>query len=399
MIKREIYMAKIRPFINKEIVKVLTGIRRSGKSVMLELVKQELIDQGANESQFLHINFESKKYEFALSVEALYEVVRELALKEQHKIYLLFDEIQELDGWEKLVNSCLVDFDADIYITGSNAKLLSGELTTYLAGRYVEFKIYPFSFKEVIDIMPGKTIADLFQIYLTRGGMPFLYQFPLDEKSAMQYLGDIYDSIILKDIASRNKIRDIELLKRIIQYFISNIGNTFSATNITKYLKSEMRTVSSETIYNYIEYCKSACFLHMVPREDLVGKKLLQFQEKIFIADHGIRQAIYGNNLRDINQTLENVVFLELLRRGYDVTIGKKNNLEIDFVCSQANEKIYIQVTYLLASEETVEREFSVLESIPDNYPKYVVSMDQINRSRNGIIHANIIDFLLMDDY
>jgi len=254
MIKREIYMAKIRPFINKEIVKVLTGIRRSGKSVMLELVKQELIDQGANESQFLHINFESKKYEFALSVEALYEVVRELALKEQHKIYLLLDEIQELDGWEKLVNSCLVDFDADIYITGSNAKLLSGELATYLAGRYVEFKMYPFSFKEVIDIMPGKTIADLFQVYLTRGGMPFLYQFPLDEKSAMQYLGDIYDSIILKDIASRNKIRDIELLKRIIQYFISNIGNTFSATNITKYLKSEMRTVSSETIYNNFTY-------------------------------------------------------------------------------------------------------------------------------------------------
>ena len=223
----------------------------------------------------------------------------------------------------------MIDFDADIYITGSNAKLLSGELATYLAGRYVEVKIYPFSYKEILSFFPQKSKQEVFQLYLIRGGMPFLYQFPMDDHSAMQYLSDIYDSIILKDIATRNKVRDIELLKRMIQFFIANIGNTFSSSNISKYLKNELRSVSTETIYNYIDYCKAACFLHLVQREDLMGKKLLQFQEKIYIADHGIREAVFGNNMRDINQTLENIVYMELLGRGYDVRIGKIGNNEI----------------------------------------------------------------------
>lgn len=399
MIKRELYLSRIRPFINANVVKVLTGIRRSGKSVLLELIQKELLSLGVSDQQILSVNFESRKQTFVTSLEATYEAIEAFASKADRKIYLFFDEIQELDRWETLVNSCLVDFDADIYITGSNAKLLSGELATYLAGRYVEFKIYPFSFKEVMDIMPQKTPVEAFQSYLTRGGMPFLYQVPVDDTSAMQYLSDIYDSIILKDIATRNRVRDIDLLKRIIQFLIANIGNTFSAASITKYLKNEMRSVSTETIYNYIDYCKNACFLHMVPREDLVGKRMLQFQEKIFIADHGIREAVYGNNLRDINQTLENMVFMELLRRGYDVTIGKKNELEVDFVAATAKEKLYVQVTYLLAQEETIEREFSVLENIPDNYPKYVVSMDEIDRGRSGIKHVHVRDFLMMDAY
>ncbi|MDQ2087253.1 ATP-binding protein [Herbivorax sp. ANBcel31] len=399
MIKRELYMTKIRPFMNQNIVKVLTGIRRSGKSVMLELIREELSLQGVSDRNFLSVNLESKNNEFISSVDGVYAYVRNFAFSVTGKVYLFFDEIQELDGWETMINSCMIDFDADIYITGSNAKLLSGELATYLAGRYVEFKIFPFSYKEILDISPDKNKRDAFQIYLTRGGMPFLYQFPIDTKSAMQYLSDIYDSIILKDIATRNKIRDIELLKRLIQFFVANIGNAFSATNISKYLKSEMRGVSTETIYNYIDYCKTACFLHLVQREDVIGKKLLQFQEKIYIADHGIREAIYGNNMRDINQTLENIVYMELLRRGYDVRVGKNNKNEIDFVSVLGNEKIYVQVTYILASEETVEREFTVLESIPDNYPKYVVSMDEIDRGRNGIKNVNIRDFLLMDKY
>ena len=293
----------------------------------------------------------------------------------------------------------MIDFDTDIYITGSNAKLLSGELATYLAGRYIEIKIYPFSYIEILDLFPTKNKQEIFQIYLVRGGMPFLYQFPIDDRSAMQYLNDIYDSIILKDIATRNKVRDIELLKRMIQFFIANIGNTFSASNISKYLKSELRSVSTETIYNYIEYCKTACFLHLVQREDLLGKKILQFQEKIYIADHGIREAVYGNNMRDINQTLENIVYMELLSRGYDVRIGKNLNNEVDFVAEEGNSRIYVQVSYLLASDETMEREFSVLESIPDNYPKYVVTMDEIDRGRNGIKHMNIRDFLLMEQF
>lgn len=399
MINRELYMSKIRPFINQDIVKVLTGIRRSGKSVMLELIQDELRLHSIPDKQYLTVNFESKNNTFVNSLDDIYAYIKDFSSKISGKIYLFFDEIQELEGWETMINSCMIDFDADIYITGSNAKLLSGELASYLAGRYVEFKIYPFSFKEVLDIIPGRNPAEVFQTYLTRGGMPFLYQFPIDEKSAMQYLNDIYDSIILKDIATRNKIRDIELLKRIIQFFIANIGNTFSAANITKYLKSEMRSVSTETIYNYIDYCKTACFLHMVPREDVIGKKLLQFQEKIYIADHGFREAIYGNNMRDINQTLENIVYMEMLRRGYQVRIGKYNNNEIDFVASLGKGKIYVQVTYLLAAEETVEREFAVLETIPDNYPKYVVSMDEIDRGRSGIKNVNIRDFLLMEQY
>lgn len=399
MIFREQYISKIRPFMNQPIIKVLTGIRRSGKSVMLELIQKELIQQGINQEFFISINLESKKNQFAITIEGIYEYVNTKSTEIDQKIYLFFDEIQELDGWEKMINAIMIDFDADIYITGSNAKLLSGELATYLAGRYVEVKIYPFSYKEILDFFPQKNKSEVFQMYLIRGGMPFLYQFPMDDRSSMQYLSDIYDSIILKDIATRNKVRDIELLKRMIQFFIANIGNTFSASNISKYIKNELRSVSTETIYNYIEYCKNACFLHLVQREDLIGKKLLQFQEKIYIADHGIRQAVFGNNMRDINQTLENIVYMELLGRGYDVRIGKKGNNEVDFVALIGNSRIYIQVSYLLASDETVEREFSVLESIPDNYPKYVVSMDEIDRGRNGIKHLNIRDFLLMEQF
>jgi len=399
MILREKYMSKIRPFINQPIIKVLTGIRRSGKSVMLELIQNELIKKGVDKKYFMSINLESKKNQFENTVDGIYAHVKRFVEKSNQKVYLFFDEIQEIEGWETLINAVMIDFDTDIYITGSNAKLLSGELATYLAGRYVEIKIYPFSYIEILDLFPTKNKQEIFQIYLVRGGMPFLYQFPIDDRSAMQYLNDIYDSIILKDIATRNKVRDIELLKRMIQFFIANIGNTFSASNISKYLKSELRSVSTETIYNYIEYCKTACFLHLVQREDLLGKKLLQFQEKIYIADHGIREAVYGNNMRDINQTLENIVYMELLSRGYDVRIGKNLNNEVDFVAEEGNSRIYVQVSYLLASDETMEKEFSVLETIPDNYPKYVVTMDEIDRGRNGIKHMNIRDFLLMEQF
>jgi Predicted ATPase (AAA+ superfamily) len=399
MIKREFYMAKIRPFINQKIIKVMTGIRRCGKSVMLELIKEELCLQGSNQQQFLSINLESNQNPFDHSLHDIYEYIREFATKASGKVYLFFDEIQEIEGWEKMINSCMVDFDSDIYITGSNAKLLSGELATYLAGRYIEIKVYPFSYKEILDMLPNVDKREVFQTYLTRGGMPFLYQFSIDEGSAMQYLSDIYDSIILKDIATRNRIRNTELLKRIIQFFIANVGNTFSAANISKYIKNEMRSVSTETIYNYIDYCKSACLLYLVSRIDVVGKRVLQFQEKIYIVDHGIRESIYGNNMRDINQILENIVYVELLRRGYEVRIGKNGSKEIDFVASKGNEKLYVQVAYILATPETIEREFSVLEMVRDNYSKYVVSMDEIDRSRNGIRNINIRDFLLLEKY
>ena len=399
MIKREEYLKRIRPFMQKEIVKVLTGIRRCGKSVMLELIKEDMVLQGIEKENFLSINFETRAVSYVKSVEETYEVVRKFAESRSGKIYLFLDEIQELSRWEKLINSIMIDCDVDIYITGSNAKMLSGELATYLGGRYVEFKIYPFSFAEVLKMLPDRSEVEVFQTYLIKGGMPFLYQFPLDEQSTKQYLCDIYDSIVLKDIMHRNNIRDVEQFGRVLLYFIAGIGNTFSATSMMKYMKSENRSMSLETLYNYIEYCQAACLIHMVSREDIMGKKLLKFQEKCYITDHGMREAIYGNNMRDIQQVLENIVYMELIRRGYEVYIGKVEQQEVDFVARTGAEKCYVQVTYLLASEETVEREFSVLEKIPDNYPKYVVSMDEIERGRNGIKHMNIRRFLLLDEY
>ena len=387
-------MNRIRPFFDKDIVKVLSGIRRCGKSVMLDLIKEELQELGKSQRDFLSINFESGANKFTKTIEDTYSYIQKFA-KNRKKTYLFLDEIQELLGWETLINSIMVDFSVDIYVTGSNAKLLSGELATYLGGRYVEFKIYPFSFREAKELLSDMTEQKAFEIYLKRGGMPFLYQYSLDENACRQYLTDIYDSIMLKDIVARNKIRDTEQFKRILLYFISNIGNTFSASNITKYMKSEFRSISSETLYNYIDYCKTACLLHMVSRQDLIGKSLLQFQEKIYLTDHGIREAIYGNNLRDINQVLENVVYMELIRRGFQVTVGKNNAVEVDFVAEKQGVREYYQVAYLLADESVVQREFGAFKGIDDNYPKYVLSLDEFDFSRDGYIHMNIRKFLL----
>lgn len=402
MIKRELYMKRIRPFMGKDIVKVLTGIRRCGKSVMLELIKEELLEQGIEKSCILSINFETRALDYVKDVESAYRFIQSYAEKIKQKLILLLDEVQELKDWERMINSCMIDFDVDIYITGSNAKMLSGELATYLGGRYVEFKIYPFSYEEASRLLEKEgeyAPQEAFRIYLERGGMPFLYQYQLDGTSGRQYLEDVYSSIILKDIAQRNQIRDMEQLKRVLLYFIANVGNPFSASSITRYLKSENRSISTETLYNYIDYCKTACLLHLVPREDVIGKQLLKFQEKIYLTDHGIREAVYGNNMRDVNQILENIVYMELLRRGYEVRVGKAGALEVDFAARRGSERLYVQVSYLLASDETMEREFGVLERIGDNYPKYVVTMDEITRSRNGIKHKNIKEFLLMEEY
>jgi predicted AAA+ superfamily ATPase len=402
MISRELYIQKTRPFMNTPVVKVFTGIRRCGKSVLLELVQAELRKQGVPDTRILALNFESAADPRVRTLETVLAAIHERkALIGSGRIYLFFDEIQELAGWEKLINSLLVDIDADIYITGSNARMLSGELATYIAGRYVEIRVYPFSFAEVAALLsrggsPVKT-DDAFKLYLIRGGFPFLYNYPFSDADANQYISDIFDSTILKDIAQRNGVRDIAQLRQLVLYFIANVGNTFSAGSLVKYLKSQRRGVSTETIYNYIEYCRAACLLHLVQRQELSRKALLATQEKIYLADHGIREALYGSNQKDINQVLENIVYMELLRRGYEVTVGKSKNGEVDFRVVKGAVTVYIQVCYLLTSDETVEREFAVLETIPDNYPKYVLSLDDIDRSRNGIIHKNIRDFLLGD--
>lgn len=401
MIKRESYMRRIRPFINGELVKVMTGIRRSGKSVMLELVKQELLEMGVRAEQFISINFEDMRYLHLCTAQALHQEILTRAEGIEGKVYLFFDEIQEVKDWEKCVNSLRVALDCDIYITGSNAKLLSGELATYLGGRYVEFVIYPFSFAEFLELYRSTdslaTAGQCFQQYLRFGGMPYLSRLNYQEEPVRQYLNDLYDSVQLKDIVKRNRVRDVDLLERILAYVMANVGTTFSAGSLAKFFKSEQRSVSPETVLNYIRYCCDAYLFYQVKRQDLQGKQILATSEKYYIADHGIREAVFGGNMRDINLVLENIVFLELLRRGYTVTVGKAGEKEVDFVCDKRGETLYVQVTYLLASEETVAREFGAYDGIRDNFPKYVVSMDELDLSRNGIKHRNIRDFLLAE--
>ena len=403
MIKREMYMKRIRPFIGTDLIKVMTGIRRCGKSVMLELIKEELLESGISHDQFISINFENLNFSHLQTAKALHDEITKRAAEINGKAYLFFDEIQEVKDWEKCINSLRVSLDCDIYITGSNAKLLSSELSTYLGGRYVEFIIYPFSFAEFLElyhsISPDIPLQECFQKYLSFGGMPYLANIRYEDAPSKLYLNDLYNSVQLKDIVKRNKIRDIDLLERIIAYVIANIGTTFSATSLSKFLKSEKRTVAPETILNYIKYCCDAYLFFQVKREDLQGKQILSSNEKYYIADHGIREAVFGGNMRDINLVLENIVYLELLRREYKVTVGRTGDKEIDFVCDKQGEKLYVQVAYLLASDETVQREFGVYDRIRDNYPKYVVSLDEFNMSRNGIKHLNIRDFLLEEKW
>lgn len=403
MIKRELYMSRIRPFIGSELIKVMTGIRRCGKSVMLELIRQELTESGVSPSRFISINFEDMSCSHLQTAKALHDEITKRAAEINEKAYLFFDEIQEVKDWEKCINSLRVTLNCDIYITGSNANLLSGELTTYLGGRYVEFVIYPFSFAEFTELYrptaPNEPIRKYFRQYLLSGGMPYLANLRYADAPSKQYLHDLFNSVQLKDIVKRNKIRDVDLLERIISYVMANVGTTFSATSLAKFLKSERRNVAPETILNYIKYCCDAYLFYQVKREDLQGKQILASNEKYYIADHGIREAVFGGNTKDINLILENVVYLELRRRDYNVTVGRSGDKEIDFVCNKRGEKLYVQVTYLLASEETIAREFGAYDNIRDNFPKYVVSLDEFDMSRHGIKHRNIQDFLMMEEW
>jgi predicted AAA+ superfamily ATPase len=384
-------MKRIRPFIGQDIIKVITGLRRSGKSVMLGLLRDEINDS----KHSIYLNFESRGNAQYTNANTLYDYVINKVGKSKSKWYLFFDEIQEVTGWEKVINSFRVDFDADIYITGSNAKLLSGELATLLSGRYVQFEIYPLSFKEFLLLNKDKNFTD----YLRLGGMPFLTNIVSDEDAINLYLEDVYNSVILKDVVKRHNIRDVDLLDRIITYVLANIGQTFSATSIAKYFKKEQRRVSTDTVLNYIKACEDAYLFYKLKRQDIKGKKLLEVSEKYFVVDHGLREAVYGKNMEDIGQVLENIVCLELLRRGYTVTVGTIDSEEIDFIGLKGGKPIYIQVAYVMPDKSTLMREFGNLLKIEDNYPKYVVSMDEVDMSRKGVIHFNIRDFLLSEMY
>ena len=402
MIRRNLYLEEIKKYINKPIIKVITGMRRSGKSMILKLIQEELQNIGIVKENIIYMNFESLIFMDIKDFEALYKHIIEKTSDKKGKIYILLDEIQEVKGWEKAINSFLVDLDVDIYITGSNANLLSSELATYIAGRYVEIKIYPLSFQEYIDFVSENnkenslSLDEYFSQYMNFGGLPGIHIFNYNKEEIYQYLVDVYNSILLRDVIARNNIRDIELLERVVLYIMDNIGNIFSAKSISDFLKNQGRKLSVETIYNYLKALENAFIISKVQRYDIKGKNILETQEKYYLSDLGFRHAKLGYQSNDISGYLENIVFLELLRRKYKVNIGKQNNKEIDFVANLRDENLYLQVTYLLASEETIEREFSPLKSIKDNYSKLVLSMDNLPESNvEGIKRKKIIDFLL----
>lgn len=405
MIKRESYINEIKKFMNKPIIKVITGMRRSGKSIILKLISEELINEGVSSNNIIYINFESLMFSELTDFKKLYNYIIEKSQTLQGKIYILLDEIQEVEHWEKAINSFMVDLNCDIYITGSNANLLSSELATYIAGRYVEIKIYPLSFKEYIEFAkiqnPNKILSneEYFEQYLQFGGLPGIHNFDYEKENIYQYLSDIYNSVLLKDVIARNGIRDIELLERVVLYILDNIGNTFSAKNISDFLKSQGRKLSRETVYNYLKALENAYIISKVQRYDIKGKALLETQEKFYLMDLGLRHSKLGYRANDIAGYLENIIYLELMRRKYTVNIGKLQTKEIDFIGSFQEKKLYVQVTYLLSSPETIEREFSPLKNIEDNYPKYVLSMDNLKEDNiEGIIRKKIIDFLLEEN-
>lgn len=401
MIQREYYMRQIRDFMDCPIIKVLTGMRRSGKSVMLELIREELLSRGVVPENIVFINLESMRYERLKEYHALYDEIAGKASQAEGRLYLLLDEIQETREWERAVNSFRVDFDCDIYLTGSNAKLFSGELATLLSGRYVEIKVYPLGFREYMAFAEanpeeaGRSKQKHFLSYLQFGGLPGIHQMKWEPDRLLLYLQDIYNSILLKDVVARNRVRDTALLEKIAVYLMDNIGNTFSAKTISNFLKSQGRRLSTETVYNYLAAMESACLVHRVSRYDIKGKRLLETQEKYYLSDLGLRHAVMGYREQDIAGMLENVVFLELLRRHFTVYIGKQQDAEVDFVAERNGERLYIQVCYLL-TEENRKREFEPLVKIQDNFEKAVLSMNEMTgRGYEGIRHKNIVEFLL----
>lgn len=390
IIKREKYLKEIDKVLGKQVIKVLLGMRRVGKSTLLLQIRDKLIASGVLEEQIISLNFELLENENLKNYRELNTYIEERKVKDL-KSYVFLDEVQEVEGFEKVVSSLNAKGGFEVFITGSNSKLLSGELATYLTGRFYTIEVLPLSFSEIYN--DSQDTEEQLIDYIRMGGMPGRYQFD-DERTSKNYIMDMYQSILLRDIVKRYNIRDVDLLQRFMKYLIHNVGQIFSAGTITKYLKNEGRKLSKETIYNYIEATKNTYLIFGVPRYNIKGKELMKTNEKYFINDLGIRSLHFDNEI-DISQSLENIVYLELKRRGYTVYVGKYDDKEVDFIAIKGEEKIYIQVSYLLAESVTIEREFSVLESIQDNYPKMVLSMDRINRSRNGIIHKNIADYLL----
>lgn len=398
MIERPFYLKAIEPYIGKNIIKVLVGVRRAGKSTILRQIEASLLESGVAPEQVISMNFESAAFDDIADEAGLKRYVAERAAAGS-KVHLFFDEIQEVDGWERALRSFMVDYDADIYVTGSNASMLSGDLATHITGRYIRIPVYPFSFSEFVSAYNqaglGGDIQRIFADYVVQGGFPFQCELGFAREPSLQYLEDVLATVLFKDVVQHNAIRDSDQLSRILRYVIEQIGHSFSAKSISDYLKSERRSVSIDTVYNYIQAAEQACLLHRVPREDALGKRALRFNEKVYLVDQGLRSALGFSNENAIDQVLENIVYMELLRRGCDVSVGKVGEREVDFIAKRGGEAAYYQIAYLLADEATAEREFGALEAIDDNYPKYVLSLDTFQRERNGIRSLNLIEWLL----
>lgn len=401
MIKRKFYLEKIVKLIDTEDIKVITGVRRCGKTVLLKQIIDELENRGIASENIIYMSFESSKYKNIRNDDDLDEFIFSKTSNLNGKIYLLFDEIQKVKNWEVSLNSYRVDLECDIYITGSNSQLLSGELATLISGRYISINMLPFSFKELIqyhdEMHENIDEIKLFEQYLSYGGFPGLLNYENEEKE--KYLYDLYSTIVLNDILYKNKVKDLDLLERLMEFMISNIGQLFSANSISKYIKNENRKTTPHTIINYMDYARNAFIFYQIKRENIKQKRKLLISDKYYLVDSGFYFIFNGSTQRNWGQLLENIVFLELIRQGYSITIGKIQDLEVDFVCRKANQIKYIQVSQSILDENTRKREFKSLEKISDSYPKYVISMDSFDFSANGIIHLNIIDFLKSENF
>lgn len=403
MINRPIYVDKIMAYVNTPFVKILTGIRRCGKSTILRMLMEEMKKRGIRDNQILHYSFDSLEYEDIKTAKTLFTHLKQ-HLCPEGRTYLFLDEIQEVKSWEKVVNSLMTDYDVDIYVTGSNSRMMSSEISTYLTGRYIAFRIFPLSFseymifrKEYTEVLDPRTeLAN----YLRLGGFPAVHLQKYTPNEVYTIVKDIYSSTIYTDIVRRNQIRKVDQLERIVKFAFDNVGRTFSAASISKYLKSENRSIDNETVYNYLSKLESAYILHRCSRFDVQGKEILKTQEKFYLADPALRYSVLGYSPDSVAAMLENVIYLELLRRGYDVYIGKLDNAEIDFIAVKQENKVYIQAAQKIGSPETERREYGRLLDIRDNYPKYVLQTDAFaGGNYEGIKTMHIADFLLSDEY
>lgn len=403
MIYRPMYVDKIMAYTDTPFVKILTGVRRSGKSTLLKMIMKELQEKrGVPTEQIVSYRFDSMEYEDMTSKQMYTELKGRII--ENKRTYFFLDEVQEIKGWEKVVNSIASDYDVDIYVTGSNSRMMSSEISTYLTGRYVSFHVYTLSFAEYLMFKsqytePKEPRAELAN-YIRLGGFPATHLQEYGQDEVYTIVKDIYNSTIFSDIVKRNQIRKIDQLERIVKYTFNNVGNTFSAKSISDYLKAEKRSLDNETVYSYLEKLEKAYLLHRCSRYDLQGKELLKTQEKFYLADTALRYSVLGYNADTVASSLENVVYLELCRRGYNVCIGKTPDGEVDFVATRQNEKLYVQVTQRIASEKTEKREYERLLEIRDNYPKYVLRTDEfVGGNYEGIKTMHVADFLLSQEY